>query len=111
MLMEIHLAFMGLPPTANYQTIPTLSVLRRKHSCGWRNTAMILYVKDISSTCNGMGHLYIERQLRRPLLKRDIKIKTVLFTCSRLLPNYMLCGQTTCFVNDCMKCCCSSVIP
>src|SRR5436190_14449921 len=107
MLTEMHLVFMRWRRIANYQAIPMHSVLYRKHSCGWRNTAMILCIKAITSICSATAHLYNEQQIHRQLLKQDIKIKTVLFIYSKHLRNCMVCGQTTCCVNAYKKCCSS----
>src|SRR5439155_12330458 len=110
MFTGMHLAFMHLQHIANYQMITMHSVLHRKHSCGWRNTAMILCIRVITSICSETAPQYSEQQILPQLLKQDIKIKTVLFICSKHLQNYMLCGRTTCCVNVCMKCCSSYVM-
>src|SRR4030095_9394013 len=110
MLTEMHLAFMRLQRIANYQTFLTHSVLPRKHSCGWRNTATIVCTRVITSICSATAHRYKGQQLRRQPLKPDIRIKTVPFICSRHLQNCMLYGRMTCYVNVYLKCCCSSVI-
>src|SRR5678816_4469200 len=106
MLTEIRSVFIRLQRIVNYQRILPQSVLHRRHSCGWKSTAMILSIKGTSNTCNGMEGLYNELQICLQLLKQDLKIKTVLFIYSKLLQNYIVYGQVICSVNAYGRCCC-----
>src|SRR5215510_11256264 len=109
MLMEMHLVFMHSHRIGNCHMIRKHSTLHRKHSCGWRSTVMIQCIRAITNICIETEPQYKELQTCLQMRKQDIRTKTVLFICSKHLPNYMLCGQTICYANVCRKCCCSSV--
>src|SRR5438067_812290 len=99
MLMETHSAFMHSQPIANSQTIPMQFTLRSKLLCGWRNTVTIPCTKVITCTCREMEHRYKELRAYRPMLKLDIKIKTVPFICLKHLQNSIQYGMMICYVN------------